>query len=161
MPMSLGGQKGNVIIIDGDEKRSLFAGSSRFSSGRGNSLIAELLRRDGGRSTGNDDEDMGDGDEEIEEDSNELAARTLTTIKWLYDQGRLTKNEKDSLTIDVIECAGSSKFSQAEVAFALFICGGRPAEDILDIPEADFDVSSLDLDDLLEFENIVRTVSKN
>lgn len=146
---SLAGGADNSIVVVGGEK------------GRQASL-GELLRRISGDIDEDDDEDDNDGDDDDNDDNNidkDLAARTITTIRWLFKQNRLSRPEKKKLVTDIISNVGSDTFSDAEVAFSLLICGGRPGVDILNIPDPYFDVSGLDEEDLAEFEDVCHAIS--
>jgi hypothetical protein len=144
-----GGGDNNIVVVGGEKGRP--------------SSLGELLRRiSNNEDEDNDDEDDDDDDDDDDdEDSNrdkDLAARTITAIRWLYKQNRLSLSEKKTLITDIISKVGSDKFSDAEVAFSLLICGGRPGVDILEIPDPYFDVSALDEEDLVEFEDVCRAL---
>ncbi len=107
----------------------------------------------------NDDDD--DDDDDDQEAAKELAARTLTTIQWLCDHDKLSKEEKHILTLDVVQNVGNGKFSRAEVAYSLIIGGGRPGEEKISDSQIPFDVTTIDSRDLSEFEDVCHILANS
>jgi hypothetical protein len=57
-----------------------------------------------------------------------LASQTLSAIKWLYNQQRITFLEKQKLMNNVITHYSKQQFSKIETAYSLIIGPGRPDE---------------------------------
>lgn len=141
-----GGSK-NIVLLGRDKK----GGLSNLND------IFRKLKDGNGDSDDDNDDDNNDDDDDDDDDKN-LAARTIKTIRFLYEDKRLSLLEKKKLISDIIENVGTPKFSKAEVAFSLFVCGGRPGIDIIDIPDASFDLSVLDAEDVNEFEEMCHSI---
>tara|TARA_B110000090_G_scaffold94850_1_gene106971 strand:- start:52 stop:384 length:333 start_codon:yes stop_codon:yes gene_type:complete len=60
-----------------------------------------------GSSAGADDDDDDDEDDDVESNllAKELASRTLLAVRHLYAQQRITKTDKNHITIDIIQNA--------------------------------------------------------
>ena len=106
--------------------------------------------------------DLDDDGEDEDDASKELAMKTLNCIRWLYDNERLTKEEKRILTNDIVLAVGQDRFSRAEVAFGLLIAGSRPKdltqEIITSLPQ---DPSLINYNDMEEFHETCRSIASD
>ena len=75
-----------------------------------------------------------------------LASQTILCINYLYQQNRLTLNEKKTLIHDIIINNSEDSFSQVEVAFSLLIGPGLPEELLSYLPDTDDDGEEEDED---------------
>ena len=75
-----------------------------------------------------------------------LASQAILCIKYLYQQNRLTLNEKKTLIHDIIINNSEDSFSQVEVAFSLLIGPGLPEELLSYLPDTDDDGEEEDED---------------
>ena len=142
---------GRMIMISKDSTNGLSA--SKVFNGFSNNNNNKNNNDD--NDDDNDEEDDDDDDEEDENDLMEMketASRTLLAIKWLFKNKRITNEEKQIMTTDIIESLSSGQYSKAEIAYLLLIGGFRPGEgEVASIP---IDLSKVDKEDLNDFETL-------
>ena len=157
-----GGGLTGMIVIPGS---ALTGSSSSGSSDTSSKKKSDTKNRSSVKRNGDDDDDdedddddddeeEDDDDDESEELMKELAARTLECINWLFTNKRLSQEEKSFLNSDVISNLSVGEYSRAEAAYALLIMGSKPTQSNL---ESIVDLSSIDLDDMKDFEEFCHT----
>ena len=146
-------------VVDGDDDEG--DGDDQDDMGR-RLLKAIVAARDDGGDEGT--LSLADLDDDVDDDdaSKELAMKTLNCIRWLYDNKRLTNEEKRILTNDIVLAVGQDRFSRAEVAFGLLIAGSRPRdlthEIVMTLPQ---DPALINGNDMEEFNETCRSIASD
>ena len=165
-----GGNVGNVFVIGKSNLNKNSKSITDLLNGIGfKTKIKSGQEEDDDEDDENDDAYNDDDDDEDEEqdrfnmndvEERQLAARTITALRYLHKKQRISSHEKKVLISDILSNIGSLNFTQIEIAFSLLICGGRPGFDSLVIPDPYFDLSTLDLEDVNDFEDMCHIVYK-
>lgn len=107
-----------------------------------------------------DDAEEAPGEDDDEDSSvRKVAAQTVATLQYLYMHNRISKQEKQLLTADLIHHANQGSFSKIEIAMMVLICGVRPS-DAISVSVIPKDFSTISTDDLEDFEEICHRVSR-
>lgn len=117
-----------------------------------------FIEGEGDDDDGEDEDDEDDEDGEIE--AKELASRTLKAVRWLYENERLTLEEKRVITSDIVSNVSAGKFSKTEVAFSLLLGGGRPGEVKL-VPQPALNMWAINVRDTTEFEDCCHRIASS
>ena len=88
----------------------------------------------------------------------DIPCRTIKAVRWLYSKRRLSHKGKKQILSEIISNVDSPKFSKAEMAFSVFICGGRPSIELITVPGASYNVDDLDFQDMDEFADVCHAI---